>query len=66
MVLGKVYDDMMDSPEDIPTPHQLENIANEIATLDLIETDELDHSRILSTGSRRYNLNLQTNEEDLC
>jgi hypothetical protein len=58
----------MDSPEDIPTPDRLENMANEIANLDLNEHEELDlneHeelelSKILHIASKRYNLNKES------
>ena len=57
---GKLSDYMMDSPEDIPTLQQLENIANEIANLDLNEHEELELSKVLHLASKRYNLNLQS------
>src|SRR5690242_571330 len=57
---GKLSDFMMDSPGDIPTPNRLENIANEIANLDLNEYEELDLSKVLRIASKRYNLNKQS------
>jgi hypothetical protein len=57
---GKLSDFMMDSSEDIPTPHQLENIANEIFNIDLSEIYETDLSMILRLASKRYNLNKES------
>jgi hypothetical protein len=57
---GKLSDFMMDSAEDIPTPHQLENIANEIFNIDLSEIYETDLSMILRLASKRYNLNKES------
>lgn len=57
---GKLSDFMMDSPDDIPTPDQLENIANEIFNIDLSEVYETDLSMILRLASKRYNLNKES------
>jgi hypothetical protein len=57
---GKLSDFMMDSAEDIPTPHQLENIANEIFNIDLSEVYETDLSMILRLAAKRYNLNKES------
>jgi hypothetical protein len=57
---GKLSDFMMDSSEDIPTPDQLENIANEIFNIDLSEVYETDLSMILRLASKRYNLNKES------
>jgi len=42
---GKLSDFMMDSPEDIHSPDQLENIANEIFDIDLSEIYEEDMAK---------------------
>jgi hypothetical protein len=57
---GKLSDFMMDSTEDISTPDQLENIANEIFNIDLSEVYELDLGKILRLASRRYSLNKES------
>jgi hypothetical protein len=57
---GKLADYMMDSPEDIPTADRLENIANEIANLDLYEDEVLDLSKVHHVTSKRYNLNKES------
>jgi hypothetical protein len=44
---------MMDSPQDLPKPNRLENMANEITNLDLNEHEELELSKILQIASKR-------------
>ena len=44
---------MMDSPQDLPKPNRLENIANEITNLDLNEHEGLELSKILQIASKR-------------